>query len=64
MVSSADRLTVMGEFLVPLRCVGRTSVDVLVDDDEVTVSFCDVRCGQKYRACEGTLHSKIKRSVF
>lgn len=39
--SSADRLAMMGEFLVPLKWVGRMSVD----DDEVTVSFCDVRHG-------------------
>ena len=60
MVSSADRLTMMGEFLVPLKWVGRTSVDY----DEVTVSFCDVRCSQKYHVCEGTLHNKIKWSIF
>lgn len=60
MVSSADRLTMMGEFLVPLKWVWRTPGGY----DEVTLSFCDVRGGQKYHTCEGTLHNKIKESIF
>lgn len=60
MVSSADTLMTITESLMPLKWMRRMSVDY----SEVTVSFYDVTCGQKYRVCEGTLHNKINWSIF
>lgn len=60
MVSSADTLNKMVESLMLLKWVRRISVDY----SEVTVSFYDVTCGQKYHVCEGTLHNMISWSIF